>query len=140
MFTLQTAPLGATKFTKVNDQQRIYCLYLLSLLIPSPALLFHYFFTIASRAQTSDSTWSYLSLQYSSNLYFPRWWCFDRAILRSSSVFLWSSFLNLLLSSRSRSRLAKCNVIYSQILENTFLVNRRARMCLKHILDKLHSV
>ena len=139
MFTLKTAPLGATKFTKVNDQQQIYCLYLLSLFIPCPALLFHYFFTIASRAQTSESTWSYLSFQYSSNSYFPTWRCFDRAI-RSSSVFLWSSCLNLFLNSTSRSRLAKCDAIYPQISENTSLVNRRARMCLNHVCDKLHSV
>ena len=132
MFTLKTAPLGATKFTKVNDQQRMYCLYF------CPALLFHYFFTIASRAQTLESMWSYF--QYSSNLYFPRWRCFDRAILQSSSVFLWSSCLNILSNSTSRSRLAKCNAIYSQISENTSLVNRRARMCSNHVRDKLHGV
>ena len=38
LLTLQSAPLGATKLTKVNDQQRVYCLYLLSLFIPCPFL------------------------------------------------------------------------------------------------------
>ena len=48
--------------TKVDDQQQIYlCLYLF------PALCFLYFLSIASCAQTSESTWSNLSFQYSSN-------------------------------------------------------------------------
>ena len=130
MFTLKTAPFSLPKsMTNNKFIVFIYCLYLL------PALPFSFIIfslLLCARAQTSESTRSYLSFQYSSNSYFPRWRCFDRAI-QSSSVFLWSSCLNLLLNSTSISRLAKCNAIYSQISENTSLVNRRARMCLNHV-------
>ena len=60
LLPLQTAPKGATKLTKVNDQQLIYCVYLFSLFIPCPALF-------SSRTLTSESGWSYLGFQYSSN-------------------------------------------------------------------------
>ena len=68
---------------------------------------------------------------------FPRWRCFHRAILSSSLAFLWP-YLNLLSNSTLRSRLVKCNTIYSRISENTSLVNRRDRLFSSP--DKLHCV
>ena len=111
----------------------LFIVFIYSMPWPSLSLFFHHGF--ARKLQKAR----YLSFQYSSNSYFPRWRCFDQVIW-SSSVFLWSSCLNILLNSTSRSRLAKCNAIYSQISKNTSLVNRRARMCLNHVRDKLHSI
>ena len=89
----KTAPLGATLLTKPYDQQRnLMCLLILpiySLPCPFLSLLFNCSLLL-SRTQISESTWSYLSYQCSSNLQFPRWRCFHQAILRSSLVFLWS--------------------------------------------------
>ena len=82
----KTAPLGATLLTKPYDQQRnLMCLLILpiySLPCPFLSLLFNCSLLL-SRTQISESTWSYLSYQCSSN--------FHQAILRSSLVFLWST-------------------------------------------------
>ena len=79
--------LGATKLTKVNDQQRIYCVFIYSLyLFPALPIFFLYFYAIALRAQTSESTWSYVSFQYSSNAQF------GYQVFQDGGVFIERSF------------------------------------------------
>ena len=67
LLTLQTAPLGATELTKVKDQQRIKYVFILFIFFPALPCSFFIFFSIASHTQTSESTCSYVSFQYSSN-------------------------------------------------------------------------
>ena len=55
---------------------------------------------------------------------FSRWRCLHRVIFRSFSAFLWSPYINLLLNSTSRSRVAKCNAIYSCLVFEMIHVNQ----------------
>ena len=111
----QRAPLRDTKPTKVNDQQKnyyvfIYSLYLFPALPPSLSLIF----SIASCTKPAPKLQKArgVILVSSTQICSLVRWCFDWAIFRSSSALLLSSYLNPLLNSSSRSRLAKCIAIY----------------------------
>ena len=98
------APLGATKLTKVNDQQLIYCLFIYSLHL-FPALPFS--LRAHKLRKRVELSWFPVLLKFVVWLTsFPRWRCFHRAILLSSLAFLWS-YLNLLSNSTFRSTLVK---------------------------------